>query len=299
MTIANEITRISEAKEAIGLAIASKGVEVPAGTKIDGMAELISSINGVSLSPRPIVPVEGGHVAVCDGNGYVGAYTLPAYPPYLYTSYAIVVNGADFSGLGLGRVTLFDPGFSTIGGRTYRTVTIGGVTWLAENLDYKFSECVLNITGTSTSEPRASYYDNDEATYGAEGKNYGLLYNWLAVKFLNDNRDVLIPGWHVPTADEWDSLAVAVGGKNVAGTKLKSTSGWVSGPGTDSFGFSVLPAGYYSGSFGGVGQYSNIWTATEASETTAYYRRFSAGASMDSNDYSKDRGYSVRLVKDA
>lgn len=44
MSISSEITRISNAKTAIAESIANKGVTVPDGTKIDGMATLIDSI---------------------------------------------------------------------------------------------------------------------------------------------------------------------------------------------------------------------------------------------------------------
>ena len=44
MSISSEITRISNAKTAIAESIANKGVTVPSGTKIDGMAALIDSI---------------------------------------------------------------------------------------------------------------------------------------------------------------------------------------------------------------------------------------------------------------
>jgi len=185
-----------------------------------------------------------------------------------------------------------------IAGRTYKTVTIGGVTWLAENLDYKFSELVVG-QGSSSSEARANYYNNDEATYGVYGNKYGLLYNWTAVKYLEDNKSQLIPGWHVPTTAEWDALATAVGGSSVAGTKLKSTTGWVSGNGDGSYNFEALPAGgWFSGSFGSLGSYAYFWMATEYSSTDARNRYFDTGTMMGASRGSKAYGFSVRLVKD-
>lgn len=44
MSITNEITRLGNAKSAIAAAIESKGVDVPVGTKLDGMAALIGQI---------------------------------------------------------------------------------------------------------------------------------------------------------------------------------------------------------------------------------------------------------------
>ena len=133
-------------------------------------------------------------------------------------------------------------------------------------------------SGTSSSEPRGNYYQNNSSSYG----KYGILYNWIAVKYLEDNKSSLIPGWHVPTTAEWDALATAVGGTSVAGTKLKSTTDWSSGAGTDDYGFSALPAGSYSGSFYSLGSYAYFWTATEYNSSYAYYRYFDTGASMNS-----------------
>jgi hypothetical protein len=45
VSVSSEITRISNAKSAIGTAISGKGVTVPSGTKIDGMATLIGQIS--------------------------------------------------------------------------------------------------------------------------------------------------------------------------------------------------------------------------------------------------------------
>lgn len=252
----------------------------------------------VEVYLQAIVPVAGGKVLVVDENGYIGSESLSTYNPDY--SYAFVVRGADFSGKGLGQVTLIDPGSADIGGRTYRTVTINGVTWLAENLDFKASGGIKIGSYVLPTTPAAWYYNNDENTYGVNGNKYGLLYNWYAVKYLNDHRDVLFPGWHVPTADEWDALANAVGGASVAGTKLKSTTGWSSGNGTDDFDFTAFPAGYYNGSFGDVRYFAFFWTASEYNSTLALYKglRYNA-SSLNSDNNNKTDSYSVRLVKDS
>ena len=44
MSVQSEIDRIAGAKSDISTAITNKGVTVPSGTKLDGMAALISSI---------------------------------------------------------------------------------------------------------------------------------------------------------------------------------------------------------------------------------------------------------------
>jgi len=46
------------------------------------------------------------------------------------------------------------------------------------------------------------------------------------------------PGWHIPDDDEWTVLLDYLGGKAVAGKKMKSTSGWkIYGNDTNSSGF--------------------------------------------------------------
>lgn len=251
---------------------------------------------------KNIMPTTG--VKVVDENGYIGGDFLGVYYPNTnyYNNFAIVVPGADFSGEGLGTVTFVDT-TTTIGGRVYRTVTIGGVTWLAENLDYKFSGCGIGGSGTPKT-PNAWYYNNDEATYGIDGtRRCGLLYNWHACKLLNDNRSELVPGWHVPTNDEWTSLANAVGGGSTAGTRLKAANvSWApSWGGTDDYGFGVLPAGeYFSSGFRYVGSRASFWTITikESDSSVAYYQ-YITDTTMSQNTFNKNYGLSVRLVKDS
>lgn len=304
MSIASEIARLQGVKANILQAIADKGVEVPSGSVLANCPDLIASISGGGGGGgvpylKNIMPTTG--VKVVDENGYIGGDFLGVYYPSTnyYNNFAVVVPGADYSSMGLGSVTFVDA-TTTIGGRVYRTVTIGGVTWLAENLDYKFSGCGIGGGGTPTT-PNAWYYNNDEATYGIDGaRKCGLLYNWHAVKLLNDNRDSLIPGWHVPANDEWTALANAVGGTGVAGTRLKAANvDWAtSWGGTDDYGFAVLPAGYDGGSFHFVGSYAFFWAISE-SGSIAYSRYFDTGATMYQDTNFKHYGYSVRLVKDS
>lgn len=254
----------------------------------------------VEVYLQAIVPVPGGKVLVVDENGYIGSKSLPTFYPAAYTSYAFVVSGADFSGEGLGQVTLIEPGTADIGGRSYRTVTINGVTWTAENLDFKASG--INIGPSSMpGTPTAWYYNNDEAAFGVNGNKYGLLYNWHAVKYLDDNRDVLMQGWHVPTRSEFDALGIAVGGVSVAGTKLKSSTGWNTGNGTDDFGFSAFPAGRRAnGSFSSLGTLARFWDISEdtsVAASTYYFTDTSAQMSSGSSNKT-DYAFSVRLVKD-
>ena len=105
-------------------------------------------------------------------------------------------------------------------GHSYKTVTIGSQTWMAENLNYKTDN---------------SYCYDDKASNCSK---YGRLYTWAAAI------TACPTGWHLPTKAEFETLFTAVGGQSTAGKMLKSTSGWnSSGNGSDDYSFSALPAG--------------------------------------------------------
>ena len=269
------------------------------------------SQNGVIVKAPPTTVATSSRIDsqqginIVDANGYIGAVITDYFPHVgntYYNNFAVIVNSADFSQSGLGQVTFITPGSADIGGRTYRTVNIGGVEWLAENLDYKFSGCNIGGSGTP-STPNAWYYNNDEATYGIDGtRKCGLMYNWYAVKLLNDNRSTLIPGWHVPTDGEWTALANAVGGTSTAGTKLKAANiSWegITWGGTDDYGFGALPGGDRDyDDFRSVAYYGRYWAITE-SGNDGYGRQFDTGAAIIPDLYGKYRGQSVRLVRDS
>lgn len=112
-----------------------------------------------------------------------------------------------------------------------------------------------------------------------------------------------IEGWHLPTKEEFKKLIDFCGGSDIAGKKLKSTSGWYdSGNGTDDYGFNALPVGgrnYNNGVFYYLGNNSYFWSATEYDALYAYilnlyYDYEGAGLS----DYYKIYAFSVRLIKD-
>ena len=166
------------------------------------------------------------------------------------------------------------------GNRTYRTVTIGGKRWFAENLDY----------GAAGSK---CYGDKSEYC-----KKYGRLYDWETAM------EACPAGWHVPTGDEWKTLYDNVGGIATAGTKLKSRSGWSNnGNGTDDFGFTALPGGCegsecfatFNGDNGGYGWW---WSASETDSDGALYIRMAYDREqVDGNIKRKSSLLSVRCVE--
>ncbi|WP_290723341.1 fibrobacter succinogenes major paralogous domain-containing protein, partial [Fibrobacter sp. UBA2449] len=206
-------------------------------------------------------------------------------------------------------------------GQTYKTVTIGTQTWMAENLNYAYTGVPYSYSGY-TSDSTSWCYNDDPSNCA----KYGRLYAWAAamdsVGTWTTNgkgcgygsecsptgtiRGICPEGWHLPDTTEWNTLFTAVGGSFTAGTALKSTSGWnedegESGNGTDSFGFSALPAGYrYNGGYyDNEGYDAYFWSSTEYNSNYAYYMRLYYNydvAYLGIN--SKDGGHSVRCVKD-
>ena len=190
-------------------------------------------------------------------------------------------------------------------GQTYKTVTIGDQTWMAENLNY-------------ASDSMSWCYDNDPANCA----KYGRLYTWAAAmdsvgtwttngKGCGYNktcsptypvRGVCPEGWHLPSTTEFETLFTAVGGQDSAGTVLKSTGGWYNdGNGTYAFGFSALPAGLRNGTGGYYyeGDYAYFWSSTEYYSNYAYSMYLYYGYDFAGLDYyNKDFGRSVRCVKD-
>lgn len=196
-----------------------------------------------------------------------------------------------------------------IGGRIYHIVTIGSQVWLVENLQYIFDGLSVStadapISGSPTT-PTAWYYDNDAATYGLDGpKPCGLLYNWAAVDYLEQNKADLCPGWHVPTSDEWTTLTNTLGGLTHADELKAADNAFGTWPtswnGTNSTGFSAVPGGrYWNSTFAELDTYGRYWTATQDSDTTkAIERRFNNTATLGSYIGVKVNGLSLRLVKD-
>jgi len=185
--------------------------------------------------------------------------------------------------------------------QTYKIVTIGTQTWMAQNLNYKASG--------------SKCYDSSEANCTTYGRLYSDAMTW----------NVCPSGWHLPSNDEWNKLLNFVnpdcpamvafsscGGPTCAnaGTKLKATKGWdtygidgygnwnaIGIAGTDNFGFAALPGGVnYSSTFEGIGKSGEWWSADFLSGSQCVYRMWYAG------DYVISGGsnlfLSVRCVKD-
>ena len=209
-------------------------------------------------------------------------------------------------------------------GQTYRTVKICGQVWMAENLNYAYTGVPYRFyeeyfDETYTSDSTSWCYDNDPANCA----KYGRLYTWAAAmdsvgtwstngkgcgyygKICSPTypvRGVCPKGWHLPSYDEWEALFTAVGGSSTAGTKLKFVTGWSdSGNGTDTFGFSALPAGGRdgNGNYYYEGEYAGFWSSTDYDSDFAYKMNLyfdSRNARLGDGD--NRFGHSVRCLRD-
>jgi len=192
-----------------------------------------------------------------------------------------------------------------IDGNVYNTVTIGDQVWMAENLKvthYCNGDAIPKVIGDSDWENLASgaYCINDNNDSNAV--TYGFLYNWYAV---DDSRDIVPEGWHVPTDEEWQTLVDYLGGSGVAGGKLKETgtTHWNSpnGGATNESGFSALPGGYrhHNGRYTNMGYNARFWSSTEHDNYDAWNRllnSYNSGVYRFSNYL--HYGFSVRCVRD-
>jgi len=170
-------------------------------------------------------------------------------------------------------------------GKTYKAVTIGEQTWMAENLNF---------------------YMEGSKCHGNNPENceiYGRLYNWTAAK------KACPPGWHLPSNAEWDALYRTADGTSgdqspykseTAGIYLKAKSGWnSSGNGEDYYGFAALPGGSFVGKFQLLGDNGYWWSATENNKGGAYYRFMLYESDIAGwNNNSKSLLLSVRCVQD-
>lgn len=214
----------------------------------------------------------------------------------------------------------------TFGGKSYRVTTIGNHTWLAENLALTWDGLIIDPVDTYggyivkdpdyyKTVPTASYLNCDSSN-----TLFGVYYSGVAIDYLQEHKDELIPGWHVSTYEDWEDLLEAVGPLSMAGRHLKATTMWpitedesgVWGIGDGSTDFNILPHGYKTTT--GVQDSSIIeiptaplawfWTSSCADEDGPgrYYTRqnymFNIRTSFERNALPSSFQMPVRLVKD-
>ena len=208
-------------------------------------------------------------------------------------------------------------------GKTYKTVVIGTQTWMSENLNvstFQNGDIIpeaKNIeewrSAVDENRPAWCYYDFDSKN----GDKYGKLYNWFAVI---DKRGLSPVDWKVPSDDDWVILEEFLGGVDVAGSKMRDTTGWANeDDATNESGFSGLPGGslYFAGTerdfsglpieqvnfegyFKGIGSYGDWWSTTDYGDANGIaYRWLIDNFTYLSTAYTnKYKGMAVRCIKD-
>ena len=223
-------------------------------------------------------------------------------------------------------------------GHVYKTVTIGNQTWMAENLNFAYTQPINGLDSGSWC------YNNDPENCA----KYGRLYTWAAAmdsiayfKEENDNclkscthdcekcgfgvnwqigtnfekykgfniLGVCPENWHIPSVNEWFILLDLVNTID-----LKSTSGWIDdGNGTDIFGFGLLPAGTKKNQDknNNIGEITCFWTPLQGTNvldetgTNNYYEIagvFCFSSKSGNAAYKgedKTSAFSVRCIKDS
>lgn len=195
-------------------------------------------------------------------------------------------------------------------GNSYKTVTIGTQTWMAENLrttKYSNGDPIPNVTDTLAyvKLKTAAYCNYNNTKNVITIATNGRMYNWFAA---TDSRNIAPMGWHVPNNADWSVLIAYIGGDTAVG-KLKEAGAthWLPyfSEIRNVSGFTALPSGILlgDGSFSGMG-ISAYWWSSISLDTTIYkgygwewgidYVMFMV---INHTEY-KQSGLSVRCVKD-
>jgi uncharacterized protein (TIGR02145 family) len=205
-----------------------------------------------------------------------------------------------------------DP-MTDIDGNVYRTIQIGNQLWMQENL-----RTTRYADGASITAQTFGYKNSyeDEANYFTDSVNkYGLLYNWVAatraeqncqtkVSFSDEKRQGVCPnGWHLPNDKEWKILVDNLGGKRVAGGKMKTVGfdDWKSPnlSATNESQFYATPSGQFFDGFDSLGYYAYYWSSTQKDAFTG--GSVYIGYHWDQVDISsagKTAGLACRCIRD-
>jgi len=124
-------------------------------------------------------------------------------------------------------------------GNVYRTITVQGITWMAENLRYKAAQ-------------GSAYFESDSSN----STQYGMLYDWKTAK------KVCPDGWRLPSGEEFQALVSYNDQKE--SWKLKKSD-------PDSFGVQLGGMQDYEGTFTEIEESAYFWTSTEYDKDNAQY----------------------------
>jgi uncharacterized protein (TIGR02145 family) len=132
-------------------------------------------------------------------------------------------------------------------GNIYETVAIGTNCWMRENLN--MGTRINGDLGGQTDNGiiEKFCYDNQEANCD----EYGGLYQWdelMQYETAVGAQGLCPDDWHVAISYEWANMIQYLGGGQMAGEALQSTTGWdLYGNGNNNSGFTALPGGKFWG----------------------------------------------------
>jgi uncharacterized protein (TIGR02145 family) len=277
----------------------------------DGGAQVAS--RGVCWSTGTTPTITDGHTSDGSGTGSFTSQVAGLNPNTLYYLRAFATNSAGTAyGNTLSFTTLKLPGDTVIDydGNIYHKVSIGTQIWLTENLrttHYRNGDSIpLVITDAQWKTLTTGAWCNYD-NLPSNAKTYGRLYNWHAV---NDSRGLCPEGWHVPSDNEWNSLALFLGGESVAGGKMKTTGTIEQGNGswyapntgaTNSSGFTGLPGGYRInyGNYYSIGNVAYFWSSSDTTLLNSWNFVLDANNENLIRHYNfQTNGFSVRCIKD-
>jgi len=228
---------------------------------------------------------------------YVRAYAKTEDQVYYGNEVILDLSSILSTPINLGEVTDID-------GNTYKTTTIGNKIWMAENLKVtRYNEGTSIANGSevefkTTTEGMYTLYSGD----GSNLNKFGYLYNGYTIE---NNKEVCMTGWHVPTPSEWSDLATSLGGEDTAGGRMKAISNLWTSPNTaadNASGFSALPGGSYcrvclgnGGTFADKGADAYFWSS---SVSDFYYVTNNIAEMRTKSTGKANDGMAIRCVKD-
>jgi uncharacterized protein (TIGR02145 family) len=191
-------------------------------------------------------------------------------------------------------------------GNTYKTVTIGTQTWMAENLrttKYRNGDPVpINNSDWARDSLITGAYCNYYRTTNLDTiATFGRLYNWYAVV---DSRFLAPLGWHVPSDSDWNVLINYLGGKSIAGGKLKEAglTHWETpnSAATNESGFTAISGGTFSGGYFFNTETIGFWWSTTGQSISTNIGQMLCNNNMEVliEPLRHTDGNSVRCVKD-
>lgn len=277
-------------------AIASGTISLNGNTSVQSVGVCWSVSQNPSISDFKIISPAGSLSISANISGLTENSVY--YVRLFATTTGITYYGNVVSFITGGRVTDVD-------GNVYKTITVGGREWMAENLrviHFSDGSSIPVASGAASgvwSSAHSSYY----SIYSDNPANsivYGNLYNWYT---LVDAKGLAPVGWHIATKDEWVKLIEDVGGYSVAGSKLKEngTTHWSnSSVSTNESGFTGLGSGFRDN----VGVYKNLllstgyWSKTPDGSSNGFYVELDNSNNITIKSDAKNFGFSVRCVRD-